>query len=134
MSCVNETCHTDTDSAALTGPLQSWASACNTLQHPLPSSEVQSAEKAVAATPLIGEGTVTATYTTTGPAMTKSTASQSTTSSGSAAAAATSSHAAGGGKDSGDGSLVNLENAAARERARSLLGLTVGIVAGVVWF
>lgn len=110
ITCVTDHCNNHTDPTA---PLDAWATACSTIQHPLPSGEVQSAEKAVA--------TATASSTTV----------SSTTPSSSATA--TSSHAAGG-KGSGNGSLVDLTNMATRQRARSMLGLTVGIVAGVVWF
>ncbi len=108
ITCVTDHCNAHTDPTALTVPLGAWATACNTLEHPLPSGEVQSAERAVA--------TGTASSTT-----------------ASSSATATSSHAAGG-KGSGDGSLVDLANMATRQCARSMLGLTVGIVAGVVWF
>jgi len=108
ITCVTDHCNAHTDPTALTAPLDAWASACNTLEHPLPSGGVQSAERAVET------GTATGTATTT-------------------SATATSSHAPGG-KGSGDGSLVDLANMASRQRARSMLGLTVGIVAGVVWF
>ena len=112
ITCVTDNCNAHADPTALTVPWGSWATACNTLEHPLPSGEVQSAEIAVA--------------TGTASSMTGSTTASSS-------ATATSSHATGG-KGSGDGSLVDLANMATRQRARSMLGLTVGIVAGVVWF
>lgn len=46
---------------------------------------------------------------------------------------ATSSSGVGGSGES-DGSPLDVSNMAAKKEARSLLGLTVGIVAGVAWF
>ncbi|CAF9927236.1 MAG: hypothetical protein HETSPECPRED_006519 [Heterodermia speciosa] len=149
-SCVHQGCGADTDPPAFISPLEAWQAACEADGHPLLENAVKSAEDA--------EQTVLATYTgpTTSPTTastgtvvssitgasgasrtppvsstsspTSSTAGDSTNTASSTSASAT--HQG----DSSGGSPLDVTNQATKEKARSLLGLTVGLVAGVMWY
>ena len=149
-SCVKQGCHADTDPLTFIAPLKAWQAACETDGHPLSEQAVESAEDA--------EQTVLATYTgpttssvmaSTGPVVSiitgasvaarttsGSSASSPTPTTGEAStntASSTSTSTTHQG-DSSNGSPLDLSNQATQEKARSLLGLTISLVAGIIWF
>ncbi|KAL8788491.1 MAG: hypothetical protein Q9195_007268 [Heterodermia aff. obscurata] len=149
-SCVKQGCDADNDPLAFIASLKAWQAACETEGHPLSDKAVESAEDA--------EQTVLATYTgpTTTSIMASTTPVVSSTTGASVAARTTSgfstssptpstqesptntasstSTSATHQGDTSDGSPLNVTNQAPKEKARSLLGLTIGLVACVIWY
>lgn len=86
-------------------------------------------------TPVTKSGTESAKETTTHPTSSSVHHLELRDTRGSGSKTAASSSATATAKsDSGDGSLLDVSNQANKEKARSLLGLTVCLVAGVTWF
>ncbi|KAG7001483.1 hypothetical protein G7Y79_00031g065980 [Physcia stellaris] len=151
ISCVKQGCDDYANPLTLTAPLKAWQNACNTAGYPLTARAVQSAQDA--------EQSILSTYTgrsalsptdpttssesyftsavsvdsrsttITGTVSPSSITAETGTSTASSSSSSSTHHA-----DSADGSPLDVTNQANKERARSLLGLTICLLAGVAWF
>ena len=151
ISCVKQGCNDYANPLTLTAPLKTWQNACDTAGFPLSARAVQSAQEAEQSilSAYTGRSTLSTIDTTassesesttmvslesrsttiTGTVLPSSPAAETGTNTASSSSSTSTHHA-----DSADGSPLDVTNQANKERARSLLGLTICLLAGVAWF
>ena len=154
ISCVKQGCVDHANPLTLTAPLKTWQNACNTAGYPLSARAVQSAqdaEQSILSTytgrialsptdPTASSGSyLTSTVsvesrstTITGTVSPSSITAETGTSTASSSSSSSTHHA--DAADAADGSPLDVTNQANKQRARSLLGLTICLLAGVAWF
>ena len=155
LSCVKQGCDDYANPLTLTAPLKAWQDACDTAGYPLTARAVQSAQDAeqsilstytgrstplfnidpTASSELYGSYSTSSvsvdsrSTTITGTVSHSSHTAETATNTASSSSSSSTHHA-----DSADGSPLDVTNQANKERARSLLGLTICLLAGVAWF